>query len=129
MAKKLSDWERRLNELKESAQGEMPKMATVDLDVWIPMSVKAQTIAEGHDAGPPMTDKHGNKHDNSGWSCYRCEASIDDEEWEHIEVPFWAMTDFLNAVIETADNKGLAHFEFKRSLGNKGLNEAEFQWE
>ncbi len=119
MAKKLSDWERRLNELKESAKGTMPWMATCDLDKWYDIEVKASTIAEEHDAGP-----------DEKWSCYRCEARHPESDgaWIQMEVPFWAMEGFLNAVLESVGKEGEAYFEYKRTLGNKGLNEAEFQW-
>ncbi len=92
----------------------LPLLMTIEEDSWTDIRVDLSTLRDGTN--------------DRDWNCYFATVSIDDEEVEDSEIPFWAMKSFFewySALPKKARDK-VVDLEFRRKIV-KGKNQAEFR--
>ncbi len=117
MAKKLTSWMDKLNEISTATGGDMPWFGGTELEVWTALSVKPHTMEHAKDAGP-----------DGKWSCIRLMADVGEESdgseagFSEHEIPFWAMASFLAALEDANDTDAIVEMLYKRKRsGTKNI--------
>jgi len=109
-------WKDLLRTTAEELAGDLPWFVEVKESTWTSFDVRPATVETAKDGGP---DKE--------WSCIRVEIETDAEDGYYVEeVPFWAMNEFLEALLEADDDEENVSMTFKR-VKKGGQNKAYFQ--
>ncbi len=113
----VQQWRDLLGNLKAEGGGDLPWMAKCAVGEIYEMEIDVQSINRHNDAGPEKK-----------WSCYRANGHVEGSvEMEYIEIPFWAMDDFIEIALEKVKESGWAKFTYERRIGKNNMNEAWFE--
>jgi len=111
-----TDWKTLAAGIVEELAGDLPFFVDAKENIWIAFDVRPATMAKAKDGGP-----------DGEWSCIRVEIeSNPDEGWYIEEVPFWAMEQFLETIMEADEESTEVSMSFKR-VKKGGQNKAYFQ--
>jgi len=111
-----TDWKTLATTIVEELAGDLPWFVELKENIWTAFDVKPATMVKGKDGGP-----------EGEWSCIRVKIETNEEDgWYVEEVPFWAMNEFLETILEADEDQDEVSMSFKR-VKKGGVNKAYFQ--